>query len=116
MPSTNPNWLDGRLEHTLKRGREWIVGTKLNVVAELKAKATVAVADLLAAQAGPPVVRLANGDLIWGKPYQAMPVDTEIPKEVLERYKYEQEKYRLQQQNSRGIGGTVGGLLEGYWF
>lgn len=68
-------WLDDRLEHTLRRGREWLTGSKSNIQ-ELKDKATTAVADLLAASSGtsknPPVVRLPNGDYIWGNPYQAM--------------------------------------------
>lgn len=124
------NWLDIRLAHTLKRGAEWIAGSKPNV-ADLKDNATAAMADLLAAQQGQkgkvPVVRLPNGDFIWGSPYQAAPVDTEIPKEVLERYEHERNQYQHQDRTRQaqaqaslgllgGIGGSIGRAGGGYGF
>ena len=124
MPSTNYNWLDGRLDHTLRRGREWLAPNTKPSIQELKDKATVAVADVLAAQAPTvhlpgqdqkaPVVRLPNGDYIWGNPYQATNPEWKVPPEIIERQKQMQLQMQQQQYESakkRGLIGVVGGLF-----
>lgn len=109
------HWLDDRLEHTLRRGREWIAGSKPNVP-ELKDKATVAMADLLAAQQAQkgraPVVRLPNGDYIWGNPYQAADPEWNVPEEVIKRQMQQQEyvekKTRMYDVSRGAFGGIFG--------
>jgi len=104
-------WLDDRLNFTLRRGREWITGTK-PVMQELKDKATMALADMLAAQDAQkgktPVVRLPNGDYIWGNPYQAA-------NEEWVKNKMAQQQAAVKQQQeaelyARGMLGAVGGF------
>ena len=104
-------WLDDRLNFTLRRGREWITGTK-PVMQKLKDKATMALADMLAAQDAQkgktPVVRLPNGDYIWGNPYQA--ANEEWVKNKLAQEQEAAHRQQEEAQRVRGMLGAVGGI------
>lgn len=115
-------WLDDRLGHTLRRGQEWLAPSTKPKLQDLKDKATVAVADLLAAQKtnvtsgmGPPVVRLPNGDYIYGNPYQAARSDWSGNQEAMARMANEQKKYEAMQdaQSERRYGFAIGGVGSG---
>jgi len=104
-------WLDERLSLTLRRGREWITGNK-PVLQELKNKATMALAEVLAAQAAVgqspiknPVVRLPIGDYIWGNPYQAANEEW-----VKNKIAFQQDAIRRQQEEAARVQGTLGAV------